>query len=322
MTMHLRDSRHCFVVAALTAAAVFWPGLSRNTIAQELEILHVQNNVYAIFGAGGNIAVQVGPQGPVIVDSGLDGRSDDIMQAIATISDRPVRDIVNTHIHPDHIGGNEAIASSGGFASGGTTGAGRRDATMYAHENVLLRMSGALGDDEPVPTGQWPGNTYFTASKELFVNGEAIQILHQPRAHTDGDSIVFFRRSDVIAAGDVYVNNGYPIIDRARGGTVNGLIAALNNILDIVIPAPTQERGTMVIPGHGRIADEHDVLEYRDMVVIVRDRIQSMIDDGLTLAQVQQANPTFEYDPRYGADSGFWTTGDFVEAVYLSLSED
>ncbi len=311
------------MLAKTSLAAVLLIGLCvAGAPAQDLEILHVQNNVYAIFGAGGNVTVQVGPEGPVIVDSGSAGRSQDIMDAVATLSDRPIRGIVNTHVHADHVDGNEIISTAAGFASGGTTGAGRRDATIYAHENLLLRMSGAVGDDEPAPVGMWPGNTYFNDVKELFVNGEAIQILHTPRAHTDGDSIVFFRRSDVIAAGGVYSNTGFPVIDVPRGGTVDGLIAALNTILDIVIPAPTQERGTMVVPGHGRIADEHDVLEYRDMLVIVRDRVQAMIDRGMTLAEIRDANPTFEYDSRYGSDTGFWTTADFVEAVHASLVQD
>ena len=304
-------------------AAVLLIGLcSALAAAQELEILHVQNNVYAVFGAGGNIVVQVGSDGPIIVDSGLEERAEDVMAAVATLSGRPIRGIVNTHIHADHVAGNEIISTTAGFASGGTTGAGRRDATIYAHENLLLRMSGAIGDEPPMPTGLWPGNTYFNDVKELFVNGEAIQILHVPRAHTDGDSIVFFRRSDVIAAGGVYGNTSYPVIDVPRGGTVDGLIAGLNMILDIIIPAPTQERGTMVVPAHGRIADEHDVLEYRDMVVIVRDRVRAMIDDGMTLEQVQDANPTFEYDPRYADGSAFWTKEDFVEAVYASLAQE
>ncbi len=310
--MHGRTSLAAVLLIGLCSAAA---------AAQELEILHVQNNVYAIFGAGGNIIVQVGSEGPVIVDSGSAGRSQDIMEAVATLSDRPIRGIINTHVHADHVGGNEIISTTAGFASGGTTGAGRRDATIYAHENLLLRMSGALGDGEPMPVGLWPGNTYFNDVKELFVNGEAIQILHAPRAHTDGDSIVFFRRSDVIAAGGVYSNTGFPVIDVPRGGTIDGLIAGLNTILDIIIPAPTQERGTMVVPAHGRIADEHDVLEYRDMVVIVRDRVRAMIDDGMTLDEIQDANPTFEYDPRYAAGSAFWTKEDFVEAVYTSLAQ-
>jgi cyclase len=315
------------LVPALVAAAILF-GMPRETISQEapgageLEVLRVQNNVYAIFGAGGNITVQVGEQGPLLVDSGLAGASDRILAAVKTVSDKPIRDIVNTHIHPDHIEGNKVLSTTGGFASGGTTGAGRRDATLYSHENVLLRMSGALGKEKPLDTGLWPGNTFFNEKKELYLNGEAIEILHQPGAHTDGDVIVFFRRSDVIATGDIFVMTTFPMIDRARGGTIDGLIAALNTILDLVIPAPTQERGTMIVPGHGRLADEHDLLEYRDMVVIIRDRIKGMIDKGMSLDQVRAARPTFEYESRWGAQTGFWTTAMFVEAVYNSLKED
>jgi glyoxylase-like metal-dependent hydrolase (beta-lactamase superfamily II) len=293
----------------------------RTADAGELEILRVQNNVYAIFGAGGNITVQVGEQGPVLIDSGQAGTSDKVLAAVKTVSDKPIRAIVNTHMHPDHVGGNQALSASGGFASGGTTGGGRRDATVYSHENVLLRMSGALGKEKPLDSGLWPANTFFNGEKELYVNGEAVVIRYQPAAHTDGDVIVFFRRSDVVSTGDIFVMDAFPMIDRARGGTINGLIAGLNTVLDIVIPAPTQERGTMIVPGHGRLADEHDLLEYRDMVTIIRDRIQHMIDKGLTIDQVRAARPAFEYEPRWGAETGVWTTTMFVEAVYNSLKE-
>jgi glyoxylase-like metal-dependent hydrolase (beta-lactamase superfamily II) len=292
------------------------------TTSGALDVVRVQNNVYAIFGAGGNITVQIGEQGPVLVDAGLAGTSDKVLAAIKTLSDKPIHDIVNTHMHADHTGGNQALSTAGGFVSGGTTGGGRRDATLYSHENVLLRMSGALGKEKPLDTGLWPGNTFFNERKELYANGEAIELLYQPRAHTDGDVIVFFRRSDVIATGDIFMMTTFPIVDRAHGGTINGLIGGLNTLLDLAIPAPTQERGTMLVPGHGRLADEHDLLEYRDMVVVIRDRVQKMIDKGMTLEQVRTARPTYEYESRWGADTGFWTTAMFVEAVYTSLKED
>jgi cyclase len=311
------------VFPALVAAIVGF-GAPRETFSQgsgQLEILRVQNNVYAIFGAGGNITVQVGEQGPVLVDAGLAGTSEKVIAAIKTVSDKPIRAIIDTNINPDHVGGNQTLSTSGGFASGGTTGGGRRDATVYSHENVLLRMSGTLGKEKALDSGLWPGNTFFNGKKELYVNGEAIEILYQPAAHTDGDSIVFFRRSDVVSTGDIFVTDSFPMIDRARGGTINGLIAALNTILDIVIPAPTQERGTMIVPGHGRLADEHDLLEYRDMVTIIRNRIQKLIDQGMTLEQVRAARPVLEYEPRWGAETGAWTTTMFVDAVYNSLKE-
>ena len=316
------------LIPGLLAATIGF-GVPRQTFSQggataatgALEILHVQNSVYAIFGAGGNITVQIGEQGPLLVDAGLAGTSEKIIAAVETLSAKPIRDIVNTHLHPDHIGGNQVLSTRGGFVSGGTTGGGRRDATIYSHENALLRMSGVLGKEKPLDTGLWPGNTFFTARKELYVNGEAVELIHQPDAHTDGDLIVFFRRSDVISTGDIFVMNSFPVIDRARGGTIDGLIASLNTILDLVIPAPTQERGTMIVPGHGRLADEHDLLEYRDMTVIIRDRIQSQIEKGMTLDQVKAARPALDYETRWGADTGNWNTAMFVEAVYNSLKD-
>jgi cyclase len=321
------------VVLPLLVAVAIGFGVPRETFSQagapratsagasDLEILHVQNNVYAIFGAGGNITVQIGEEGPLLVDSGLAGASDKIIAAVKTISAKPIRDIVNTHIHPDHIGGNKVLSTSGGFVSGGTTGGGRRDATIFAHENVLLRMSGTLGKEKPLDTSLWPGNTFFNDKKEIYLNGEAIEIRYQPAAHTDGDVIVFFRRSDVVSTGDIFVMDTFPMIDRARGGTIDGLLAAVNTILDIVVPAPTQERGTMLVPGHGRLADEHDLLEYRDMLTIIRNRIQKMIDKGMTLDQVRAARPVFEYEPRWGSETGAWSTAMFVDAVYNSLKE-
>jgi glyoxylase-like metal-dependent hydrolase (beta-lactamase superfamily II) len=143
---------------------------------------------------------------------------------------------------------------------------------------------------------------------------------HVPNAHTDGDSIVFFRHSDVVATGDIFRTDSYPVIDLQKGGNVQGVIDGLNLVLDLAVPAHHEEGGTYVVPGHGRIADEFDVLEYRDMVTIVRDRIQSMIAKKMTLEQVKAARPTLDYDSRYGATTGAWTTDMFVEAVYRSLS--
>ena len=323
-------ARRGTAVAALAAAGVLLCS-TRPTFSQSakgeggsagaLEVLPVQNRIHAIFGAGGNITVQVGDQGPVLVDAGLPEMSDRIIATVETLSPKPIRGIINTHVHPDHTGGNPALSTRGGFVSGGTTGAGRRNATIFSHENVLLRMSGVLGK-EKVDTALWPETTFFNEKKELYINGEPIELIFQPNAHTDGDVIVFFRRSDVVSTGDIFDMTRFPTIDLARGGSINGLIDGLNRLLDIVIPAPTQERGTMIVPGHGRLADEHDLLEYRDMVTIIRDRVEHMIGKGLTLEQVRAARPAFEYESRWGATSGPWTTAMFVDAVYGSLKGD
>ena len=195
----------------------------------------------------------------------------------------------------------------------------RRAPQIIAHENVLTRMSAPTGKKAPTPVADWPTITYFTDRKDLYFNGEGIEILHQANAHTDGDSIVWFRKSDVISTGDVFITTNYPIIDVAAGGTINGEIAALNKILDIIIPVYGEEGGTLVIPGHGRLCDMRDVVDYREMVTIIRDRVQKMIDMGMSLDEVKKAGPTRDYDPRYGSKTGFWTTDKFVEAVYNTL---
>ncbi len=289
----------------------------------EIHVLPVQGNVYMLVGAGANITVQAGDEGVMVVDTGDAQLTDEIVAAIRRISDRPIRHVVNTHVHSDHIGGNEPIASLGSIVASFRGGGGNitldgepeTRANGVAHENVLHRMVG-----EGIPLGAWPMDTYFIAQKELFFNGEAIQIIHAPSAHTDGDSILFFRRSDVISTGDIFVTTRYPVVDAERGGSIQGIIAALNRVLDLAIPAEKQEGGTMVIPGHGRLCDEADVLEYRDMVTIIRDRIQNLIDQGMTLRQVIAARPSLDYDGRYGADTGSWTTAMFIEAIYRDLS--
>ena len=190
-------------------------------------------------------------------------------------------------------------------------------AEILSHENVLTRMSAPANK---IGTASWPSDTYFPEEKDIYFNGEAVMLYHEPNAHTDGDSIVFFRKSDVVVAGDVFVTTSYPYIDQANGGSIQGEINALNRILDITVPAHEQEGGTFVIPGHGRICDEADVLEYRDMVTIIRDRIADMLKRKLTLDQVKAAKPTLDYDLHYGSTTGFVTTAGFIEAVYKDLS--
>jgi cyclase len=311
--------RFCCAVVVLTACA-----FAQTPANTEVHVLHVQGNVYMIVGAGGNIAMQAGNEGVLLVDTGLADMSDKVLAAIRTVSNKPIRYIINTHVHADHTGGNEKIAKAGSTIAGGNVvgdigeSAGE-GATVIAAQEVLDRMSRKDGTTPAAPSDAWPTDTYITDVKELFFNGEAIQIFHQPRAHTDGDSIVFFRRSDVVATGDIFVTTSYPIIDVDRGGSYQGVLDGLNHILDITIPADKQEGGTYVIPGHGRLCDEADVVEYRDMMTILRDRFLDMIKRGMTLEQFKAQKPTRDYDPLYGADKGFWTTDKFIEASYKSL---
>ena len=303
------------------------PRQSRNGDDAEIHVLPVQGNVYMLVGAGGNITVQAGKEGILLVDTGLAPMSDKVFAAIRTISDKPFRYIINTSVDSFSTGGNESIAKRGSTIAGGnvvgTIGASAGEgATVIAFQAILDRMSAPTGKKSPAPEGAWPTDTFTTNEKNLFFNGEAIQILHQPAAHTDGDSLVFFRRSDVVSTGDIFTTTGYPVIDLEKGGSIQGIIDALNHLVyQITIPAEKEEGGTYVIPGHGRLCDQADVIYYQEMVIIIRDRIQDMVKKGMTLEQVKAAHPTRDYDPRYGTNTGPWTTDMFVEAVYRSLGK-
>jgi cyclase len=281
----------------------------------QLTMAPVQGSVYVLMGDGGNITVQVGKDGVTLVDTGFAPNAERAMAEIRKLSNGPVRWIVNTHVHADHTDGNAQMAKLG------MTRESIGPPRIVAQSNVLNRMSGPQPANAPkIPEEAWPNDEYFLPSKDFFFNGEAVVVYHVPTAHTDGDSIVFFRRSDVLSTGDVFTPGTYPIIDLARGGSVEGEIKALNQIIDITVPAKYQEGGTMVIPGHGRLCDEADVVEYRNMLTIIRDRMRDMIKKGMTLQQVKAAKPTLDYDTQYGSTTGFWTTDMFVEAVYKSLS--
>ena len=322
----LRAGRCAF---AVVLAAVASAGIIKGAHAQqgqdfstaEINVLPVQGNVYMLVGPVGNSTVQIGEDGVLIVDTQFAELSDKILSVVRTLSDEPIRYVINTHAHPDHVGGNEPIRQAGSTIAGGNVAGAIGDAgvgaAILAHENALFAMT----EQEPaLPFDALPTDTFFIDQKDLYFNGEAVRILHQPSAHTNGDSIVHFRSSDVISAGDVFVTTTYPFIDEEAGGNIQGIIDALNRIIKIAVPADKQEGGTLVVPGHGRLCDEADVVEYRDMLTIIRDRVQDMVDHGMSLRQAQAAQPTRDYDGRYGADSGFWTTEQFVAAVYRNLS--
>jgi glyoxylase-like metal-dependent hydrolase (beta-lactamase superfamily II) len=280
----------------------------------EIHKFHVQGRVNLLVGAGSNIAVTTSDDGVLFVDTGLEQHADKVLAFVKReLADKPVRWIVNTSADLDHSGGNEVLAKAGSTTEGNPT-------PVAAHENVLTRMS--LPSAGPVrPTGAWPTTTYTRAQKDFFFNGDPVVMYHVKNAHTDGDSVVFFRRSDVVMTGDLYSTVQYPRFDPATGGGVQGSIDGLNLILDLAVPRHMQEGGTMVVPGHGRVGDEADVLEYRDMVVIVRDRIAALVAEGKTLQQVIAAKPALDYDLRYGNADREWNTAKFVEAVYRDLRE-
>jgi cyclase len=291
--------------------------------AGDLRILKVRGNVSVLQGAGGNITVLTFPEGVTLVDSGAPQTADKVLAAIRTLSTQPIRYIINTSVSADHIGGNEKLAALGVQITGGNVAGqvGTDGAEIIAHENVLERMT-ARSVQPPIPIRATPQTTYHNDQLRLSTvyHGDGIQVFHMPAAHSDGDSVVYFRHHDVLATGDVFSTVAYPMIDLERGGGINGVVDALNRILDVAFPDFRLEGGTLVIPGHGRICDSADVAYYRDMVTIVRDRVQDMVKKGMTIEQVKAARPTRDYDPRYGSTTGAWTTDMFVEAVYKSLS--
>ncbi len=301
----------CLLLGLMTAPA--FPQQDFSDV--EIRILPVRDNIYMLVGAGGNVTVQTGDEGILIVDTQYAPMSEKILAALAELSDKPLRYIINTHFHGDHVGGNVNLARAGSTISGGNM---RRDvsgdtAAIIAHENVLLRLATTGADADRLDPDGWPSSSYITEKKDIYFNGEGIRVMHQPRAHTDGDSIVYFRRSDVIAVGDVYRTDAYPFIDSANGGTIQGLLDAAQSIIDEIIPVYGQDGGTLVIPGHGRLSNLGDVLNWREMLTIIRDRVQYMKDQGMSVDEVLAAQPSRDYDPRYGNNERF------LRAVYETL---
>jgi cyclase len=312
-------------VALVTLGSLAAFAQQQNFDAVEVKIQKAQGNVYMLVGAGGNVTVQIGAEGVVLVDTQFAPMSNKILAAVRSLTQGPLRYIINTHSHGDHVGGNENLKKAGATIAGGNVtldiGDAAQGAQIISHINAYKRMSAKVNGEYATPTGAWPTSTFIGDDKKLYFNGEGIQIVHQPSAHTDGDSLVFFRKSDVISAGDLFVTNGYPFIDLTAGGNVQGIVAGLNKIVDLCIPVYGQEGGTMVIPGHGRLSDMGDVINYREMVTIVRDRVQDMVKKNLTLDQVKAAKPTRDYDPLYNTPGAFVTGDAFVEAVYRSLKK-
>jgi cyclase len=296
----------------------------------DLDVVKVRDNVYMIAGSGSNVTVAFGTDGAIVVDAGTLPQADAVVAAVRKITTQPIRYVIDTSDDADHVGGNEKVAKAGKtlFQTNNPLGEGMTNggaAAVLSAEKVLTRMSAPTGKASPFPTAAWPTETYDQKRKYMYLNGEGIEVLHLPSAHTDGDSVVFFRRSDVVAAGDILDLTRFPVIDTTRGGSVQGEIDALNRLVELAIPSVplvSQDGGTYVIPGHGRVCDQLDVVDYRDMVTIIRDRVQDLMKKGMTLDQIRSANPTNGYNARYGSTSGAWTTATFVDAVYNTLRAD
>jgi glyoxylase-like metal-dependent hydrolase (beta-lactamase superfamily II) len=295
--------------------------LLRAPAAGQVGVLPVQGNIYMLNLGDVNIVAQVGLDGILLVDTGPAEWSERVINTLRDrFPGRPLRYVINTHMHPDHTGGNAAIAKAFAPAGGGGGGGGGGGAVrIIAHENTLNRMQGTVEGEKELAQEMLPTSTFFTKKKEIYFNGEPIEILFQPDAHTDGDVMVFFRGSDVIATGDLFSTATYPMLDEKRGSTMQGHLDALNRMLDITVPRFNQQGGTMVIPGHGRLCNESDVDDYRNWMTIVRDRVQELIKNGRTLAQVKAAKPTLDFDGVF--ENAKWTPDQFLEAVYRDLSK-
>jgi cyclase len=323
-----RTARWVALVAGV-ALALRGGASSAQQPATALDVVQVRSNFYMIAGAGTHVGIAVGSDGVIVVNTGTEQAAPDLLAQIRKITKAPIRYIIDTSGDLDVLGGN------------GTLGAFSSVVNIAANENVQLAASkpgpGAL------PPALWPSETFFEPRRHVFFNGEGIEIYHF-NGHTDGDSIVFFRRSDVVVAGNVLDDTRFPVIDLARGGSIAGEIAALNKVIELAIPPgplvgnppagialpqPPGEfslsnmpGGTEIIPAHGRIYRQLDVVEYRDMIVIIRDTIKFYMDKGMTLDQIQAAAPAKPWEGRFGATSGPWTTKQFVEAVYKSLQTE
>jgi glyoxylase-like metal-dependent hydrolase (beta-lactamase superfamily II) len=354
MSMHVLDKYTAKPVRCLNAARAavlllgIWavtPGAAqqpagasaRNPDAPQadIKIQRIRQNVFMLVGDGANITVQTEPpateesfdsafggdRGVLIVDSGVAGMSGQLLATVRRLSSGPIRYLINTSADPDHVGGNEAIGKAMGGLARGANEAGRPNSTplmILAHETVLARVSAPSGKQAALPVEAWPTDV-FTTDKEAFLNGGSTKIMHVSGAHTDGDSIVYLRRSDVISAGAIFSTTGFPVINAAEGGHIQGILDGLNRILEVAIPGEKEQGGTMIVPAHGRLSDEADVEFYREMVQIIHDRILDGIKNGRTLEQIQAAKPALEYDGRYSQPS--WTAEMFVEAVYRDLSK-
>jgi cyclase len=323
----IRASRNALALLAIAAG-----GTGAASAADEpggLDVVKVRPNFYMIAGAGGNIGVQIGSDGVVLVDSGTASASAQVVAAIKKLTDLPIRYIINTSAEPDHVSGNANMAKAGytiftnalgnaGLANSMTNGG---VASILAHDKILQKMSAPTGKAAAFPIETWPTEAFYQKRKTLRMSGEGIEILYQPAAHSDADSVVMFRGSDVVVTGDIIDTTAFPKIDLANGGSIQGEIDALNKIIELAIPPVPfiyEGVGTYVIPGHGRVYEQMDVVDYRDMVVIVRDAVWDLTKQDKTLDQIKAAHPAKPFETLYGAQPD--STDAFIESIYKSLT--
>jgi cyclase len=305
-------------VAAAAGWLVVGTASSRAADDGGIDVVKVRQNFYMIAGDGGNIAVELGTDGIVLTNAGAGNMSDKVLEELKKLSDLPIRYIINTNVDPDFVGGNLKL-SANPFALGVVTNS-QGHAAILAHQSILTKMSAR--DAKPsYPGDAWPNEAFLAKRHSMRMNDEGIEILYQPAAHSDSDSFVMFRKSDVVVAGDIMDTTRFPVIDVAHGGSIQGEIDALNKLIELTIaPIPYiyKDVGTYVIPGHGRLSEQMEVVDYRDMVVTLRDNVAELMKQGKTLDQIKAAHPALAYETRYGRQPG--VTDSFLESVYKSIS--
>ncbi len=316
-------------VAAGPAAAQLNPSYKKYSASQiakifdngDIHVLPVQGNIYMIVAGDVNVVAQVGDDGILLVDTGKKELAEKLIETIRLrFENKPIRFIINTSVRPEHTGGNETVVKfirNRGLGSGGGTGGdggGNNTFRLIAHETTSNRMNGLLPGETEAPADALPTSTFFTEKKKIYFNNEPIEIISAPAANTDGDLMVFFRGSDVIASGDVFRTDSYPVIDAKRGGTVQGTLDALNRILDITVPEFNEQGGTRIIPGHGRLCNESDVDDYRNWMTIIKYRVEDMVKKGMTLDQVKAAKPSLDFDGVFAGNAPY------IEAAYQDLT--
>jgi len=348
-------SRHATWTAAAAAVALCAVGAVQTSLqaqgsANPIHLLPLRGNIYVLTGAGGNITASVGKDGVMLVNTGAPGESEKVLAAVKDLSrqvtgspmiarncvgvvegcnwwssseflpttagpraPRQIAGIIYTSDDPHNIGGSEMISAAGRTYGVRNIDGSAPGAWIVAHENVTLRPP-----KPGQPTLLLCKYTAATEKKLNFFNGEAVIVTHPPAAHSDGDSMVYFRGSEILAVGDVMDMSSYAVIDVEKGGTIQGMINALNWILDVSVVEHMMEGGTLVVPGRGRMADSADVAYYRDMMTIFRDRVRALVKRGMTLDQIKAARPTRDYDGRWGKNPAS-TPNMLVEAIHKTL---
>ena len=300
-------SRYPSPIFSIFMALLLLPGTAhaqQNFDKVEIKTEKLSPTTYVLFGAGGNIGVSAGEDALFIIDDQYAPMNPKIVAALKQISDKPVKFVLNTHWHGDHTGGNEIMGKAGGL--------------IVAHDNVRKRMSAeqfiALFKSKvaPSPKAALPVVT-FSTDVTFHINGDEVYGFHVPKAHTDGDTVVHFRKSNVIHMGDTFFNGMYPFIDGSSGGSPEGIVAAADRVLAIA------DDSTKIIPGHGPVSNKADLKSYRDMLAAVSVRVKALVKEGKKVEEILAANPSAQFDEKWG--KGFINPRGFIEmlvAIYSS----